>query len=286
MFISKLEKILEKYKIGEKITRKEKENFYQGNYNLRNSNVKYSLNCEELREYSICYNSIEYFAENYCKIKLRDYQKQALKNYKDNRFNIWLKSRQIGSIIVTAIFILHEAIFHGKYSVIYSNKKCTSVEILNKIKRIYENIPFFLQKGLLCYKNSKISMENGGEISVIGKSIDTEYSTNTNLGVGRKIDILFIDETAHIEWKYYRDFIPAISTYKDSKIILNSTPNGFNEFYEMVKLSESRRSAFNLMKTYWWEVEGRDEHWKNEEIKKLGSLKQFLQEYELNFVQK
>jgi hypothetical protein len=277
MFISKLEKILEKYEIGEKITRKEKENFYQGNYNLRNSNVKYSLNFEELKEYSICYNSIEYFAEKYCKITLRDYQKQALKNYKDNRFNIWLKSRQIGSTVVTAIFILYEAIFHGKYSVILTNKKCTSIEILNKIKRIYENIPFFLQKGLLSYNNSKISMENGGEISIIGKSIDTE------LGSSRKIDILFIDEAAYIEWKYYKDLIPTISSYKDSKIILNSTPNGFNEFYDMVKLSESGKSVFNLMKTYWWEVEGRDEYWKNEEIKKLGSLKQFLQEYELNF---
>ena len=73
----------------------------------------------------------------------------------------------------------------------------------------------------------------------------------------------------------------------DSKTVICSTPNGKNHFYELVKYSllpddHPDKNDFTTIKTYWYEVEGRDENWRQEQIKMLG-IDKFNQEYNLEF---
>ena len=79
--------------------------FHEGDTNFRAENVVYEYSEKELREIAKCASDVVYFANNYCeamtdngiqKIKLRPYQEDVLRAFQNNRFNVFLASRQIG----------------------------------------------------------------------------------------------------------------------------------------------------------------------------------------------
>ena len=73
---------------------------------IRRSGVSFRMSQNEQQEYVRCALDIHYFTEKYCKTKredgsvgsitLRDYQKEILDNFVNNRFNILMASRQVG----------------------------------------------------------------------------------------------------------------------------------------------------------------------------------------------
>lgn len=127
--------------------------YLKGNMGVRKGGIAFAMTKEEQDEYIKCAVDINYFAEKYCKIKLedgstnnmrlRDYQKEILDLFNNNRFSILLASRQIGKCFShsSAIVICGE---NGKVV-----KKVPFFEYLfeiNENKNIYDYIKYFLYK--------------------------------------------------------------------------------------------------------------------------------------------
>jgi hypothetical protein len=272
-----INKEIQKYHRGEKI-----ENIYYRNIEGLKNSMVFCHTHEELLEYAKCVNDPIYFFETYCntqtcdgirKITLRDYQKQIINDYIEKKFNIYAASRQTGMSTMIALIALYEAIFHKKSISLVNNKLCCSVEKLDNLKNIYKNLPFFLKPGVIRFDTRNIEFDNGSLISAV-------YYTNT---VGHARDILFLDDFAHAikTEAFMREIVPTI--LPSAKIMISSTPNGYNHFYEMFTNAHQGLNMFTPHSIYWWQVPGRDKEWKAREIKNLGSEDLFKQEYELQF---
>jgi hypothetical protein len=236
---------------------------------LRRAGVAFRMSPEEQQEYVRCALDVHYFVEKYCKvkredgsigsIKLRDYQKEILDNFVNNRFNILMASRQVGKTISSAIFMLHKILFdNDKNIMIVANKGDTAVEIVDKIKSIYTLLPFFLKPGIKTWNQKSLTFENGCRIK-------TSARTKTP-AIGFTIDVLYLDEFAHIPSNiiepYYTAAFPTTAAVQNSKIIITSTPNGMNLFHRLLTDAERtpgdpKKNNFKSMRVYWYQVPGR-----------------------------
>ena len=236
---------------------------------LRRAGVTFKMTTTEQQEYIRCALDVHYFTEKYCKvktedgsvgnIKLRDYQKDMMDNFVNNRFNILMASRQVGKTISSSIFMLHTILFNNDKNVmIVANKGDTAVEIVDKMKSIYTLLPFFLKPGIKTWNQKSLTFENGCRIK-------TSARTKTP-AIGFTIDVLYLDEFAHIPSNiiepYYTAVFPTVSAIKNSKIIITSTPNGMNLFHKLLTDGERpdgdpRRNNFKAHRVYWYQVPGR-----------------------------
>lgn len=97
---------------------------------------------------------------------------------------------------------------------------------------------------------------------------------------------LIIDEMAFVEPEsiledFWRSVFPTISRSKTSKVLIASTPNGTgNLFHRLYDGAEKGENGFVYEKVIWSDVPGRDEKWRNDQVKALGSTESFLQEFE------
>jgi hypothetical protein len=236
---------------------------------LRRAGVSFRMTADEQQEYVRCALDVHYFVEKYCKvkredgsvgsIKLRDYQKEILDNFVNNRFNILMASRQVGKTISSAIFMLHKILFdNDKNIMIVANKGDTAVEIVDKIKSIYSLLPFFLKPGIKTWNQKSLTFENGCRIK-------TSARTKTP-AIGFTIDVLYLDEFAHIPSNiiepYYTAAFPTTAAVQNSKIIITSTPNGMNLFHRLLTDAERPegdplKNNYKPMRVYWYQVPGR-----------------------------
>jgi hypothetical protein len=236
---------------------------------LRRSGVSFRMSDDEQQEYIRCALDVHYFVEKYCKVKredgsignilLRDYQKEILDNFVNNRFNILMASRQVGKTISSAIFMLHKILFdNDKNIMIVANKGDTAVEIVDKIKSIYTLLPFFLKPGIKTWNQKSLTFENGCRIK-------TSARTKTP-AIGFTIDVLYLDEFAHIPSNiiepYYTAAFPTTAAVQNSKIIITSTPNGMNLFHKLLTGAERPegdplKNNYKPMRVYWYQVPGR-----------------------------
>jgi hypothetical protein len=255
----------------------------------KKANIVFEYTPEELEEIRKCKADPVYFASKYAQvmteegiqqITLRDYQEEIIRSFKENRFNILMASRQIGKTVMSGVFIAWYLIFHADKNVLaVANIASTTKEVLDKIKSVFENLPFFLKPG--CISNNVMSMKFDNGCRLIGRT------TTKNTGIGFTIHVLYIDEFAHINPSYldffYRAIYPTISASSNSKIIITSTPNGMNRFYEIYMEALEHKNAYVPLRVDWWQVPGRDEAWKKMTIANLGSEEDFNQEYGLQF---
>ena len=224
---------------------------------------------DEQQKYVRCALDINYFVEEYCRVKredgsvgpifLRDYQKEILNNFVNSRFNILMASRQVGKTISAAIFMLHKILFdNDKNIMIVANKGDTAVEIVDKIKSIYSLLPFFLKPGIKTWNQKSLTFENGCRIK-------TSARTKTP-AIGFTIDVLYLDEFAHIPSNiiepYYTAAFPTTAAVQNSKIIITSTPNGMNLFHKLLTDAERpegdpQKNNYKAMRVYWYQVPGR-----------------------------
>ena len=255
----------------------------------KKANIVFEYTPEELEEIRKCKNDPVYFASNYAQvmtedgiqqIKLRDYQEEIVQSFKDNRFNCLMASRQIGKTVMSGVFIAWYLVFHTDKNVLaVANVASTTKEVLDKIKSVLENLPFFLKPG--CISNNVMSLKFDNGCRLIGRT------TTKNTGIGFTIHVLYIDEFAHINPSYldffYRAIYPTISASSNSKVIITSTPNGMNRFYEIYMDALNGKNTYVPLRVDWWQVPGRDEAWKKMTIANLGSEEDFNQEYGLQF---
>jgi hypothetical protein len=270
VFTTKMvEEVTKQLSDGEQIPRIQNP-WYKGEIGVRRMGTAFKMTPEETEEYIKCATDIHYFANNYCKIKLedgsvgqmrlRDYQKEILDLYYDNKFSILCASRQVGKTVSAAIMILHFMTFNNdKGIMIMGNKLDTAIEIVDKVKSIYKLLPFFLQRAIKVWNQKSLTLDNGCRIKTSGRSKAP--------AIGFTIDLLYLDEFAHIPSTilepFYRAAFPTVSAVENSKIIITSTPNGFNLFHKILTEAEledddPRKNTFKPMRVYWNQVPGRN----------------------------
>lgn len=257
---------------------------------FRKPNLKFKLTEEEEQEFIKCANDVVYFVEKYCKtmtdegiknITLMPHQRRVLKDLQRNRFTVWLSPRQTGKTTTSAFFMVWYNLFnYDRNSLIVANKEATSIEILDKIYIMYKDIPFFLKSGLIVANNGTLKFDNGCRIIA--------QATTPNAGRSFTVHLLFADEFAFIQDNivnaFYKSIYPTLSSSKISRMIISSTANGFNKFFEIYDGATKGKNEFYPIRVDWWEVPGRDENWKNREIANLGSETAFNQEYGNEFL--
>lgn len=263
--------------------------FHDQNPDLKRANVLWEYTPEEILEIKKCAEDVIYFAK-YCQvmtddglsyIKLRDYQGSVLREYQNNRFNIFLAPRQVGKSITSSIILVWYLLFnHDKNAMILANVGDTAEELMDKIKSIIKGLPFFLKPGMVV--NNVMSMRFDNGCRILAKT------TTKTSGIGFTIHFLYMDEFAHINPNFieafFRSTYPTVSSSKVSRIIITSTPNGMNKFYEIYQGALTGDNSFNPIRVDWWQVPGRDEAWKQKEIGNLGSEELFNQEYGNQFL--
>ena len=264
--------------------------FYEGNPNLRKGNIVFNYTPDELREIKKCAKDIVYFANTYCTvmtdhglqtINLRPYQEEMLRQFQAERFNVCLASRQVGKTICSSIFIAWYSVFNfDKNSLILSNKGATTREIIDKGKTILEHLPFFIKPGTLKWDVFNSKFDNGCRI--IGQT------TTKKAAIGFTIHLLFMDEFAHIPANFvdtfYENVYPTVSASLNSKVIITSTPNGFNKFYDIYTAADKGLSEYTPFRVDWWDVPGRDDKWAQQEVANLGSDEAFNRQYGNQFI--
>ena len=264
--------------------------FHENDPELRKGNILFEYTEWELEEIKKCAEDVVYFANTYChvmtdegirQILLRDYQIQILNQYQHHRKNVFVSPRQSGKTITSSIFLLWYLLFNfEKNAMIMANIGDTAAELMDKIKVIMKGLPFFLKPGLVVYNVMTMKYDNGCRIMA--------KTTTKTSSIGYTIHMLYMDEFAHINPNFINQFFksvyPTISSSQIARVIITSTPNGMNKFWEIYKGAIEGENEFNPIRVEWWQVPGRDEEWKRKEIAALGSEEDFNQEYGCQFL--
>ena len=263
---------------------------YLGNSLLKGCDISHDFTKEEVKEYIQCANDPVYFLENYVsivhvdegliKFKMYDYQKELVKTITDNRNVIVKTGRQVGKTTTTIGWLLHYILFNKEKVVgILANKAITAREILSRIQTSYQHLPKFLQQGLKEWNKGSMELENGSKIIA--------SSTSSSAIRGFSFSCILLDEFAHVQRHIANEFIrsvyPTISSGKKTKVIIVSTPNGFNLFYKFWNDAVNGNNSFVPFKVHWSNVPGRDEEWHKKIVSTIGE-DSFRQEYEADFL--
>lgn len=265
-------------------------NSYLGNNLLKGLGVPHKFTKKQVEEYIKCKDDVIYFLENYVKIvhvdeglvpfKMYDFQRKLINAITDNRNVIVKTGRQVGKTTTTLGWLLHYILFNqDKIVGILANKAITAREILSRIQTAYQHLPKFLQQGLREWNKGSMELENGSKVIA--------SSTSSSAIRGFSFSCILLDEFAHVQRHIASDFIrsvyPTISSGKETKVIIVSTPNGFNLFYKFWNDAENGRNTFFPFKVHWSNVPGRDDEWYKRTVSTIGE-DSFRQEYEAEFL--
>ncbi len=263
---------------------------YLGNTLLKKAAVQHNYTKKEIEEYIRCRDDIIYFLENHAKIvhvdeglipfSLYPFQKDLINTITDNRNVIVKTGRQVGKSTTTLGWLLHYVLFNQSKTVgILANKAATARELLSRIQIAYQHLPKFLQQGLKEWNKGSLELENGSKIIA--------SSTSSSAIRGFSFSCILLDEFAHVQRHIADEFIrsvyPTISSGKETKVIIVSTPNGFNMFYKYWNDAENGKNDFTPFKVHWSNVPDRDQKWKKKIESTIGT-DAFRQEYEAEFL--
>ena len=263
---------------------------YLGNPNLKKVNTPVEFTQDEIVEYQKCAKDPLYFMEKYVKIvsldeglvsfKMYDFQKKIVNTIHKNRFTICKLPRQSGKSTTTISYLMHFALFNPNSNIaILANKSSTARDILGRLQLAYENLPKWLQQGVINWNKGNIELEN--------KSTIVAAATSSSAIRGGSYNIIFLDEFAFVPTNiaelFFSSVYPTISAGKNTKMIIVSTPYGMNQFYKLWTDAENKRNDYIPIEVHWSEVPGRDEQWKEQTIRNT-SAEQFQQEFECEFL--
>ena len=266
------------------------DNVYLGNPNLKKANTPHEFTEEQVIEFIKCKNDPVYFAKNYIKIVSLDegltqfhpydFQEKLIKNFHENRFNICKMPRQTGKSTTSVSYLLHYAVFNDSTNIgILANKAATARDLLGRLQTAYENLPKWMQQGIISWNKGSLELENGSKILAA--------STSASAVRGMSFNILFLDEFAfvpnHIAESFFASVYPTITSGKNTKVIMVSTPHGMNHFYRYWHDAERGKNEYIPTDVHWSEVPGRDAVWKEQTIANT-SEQQFRVEFECEFL--
>ena len=263
---------------------------YLGNPQLKPAGTSYDYTEEELKEYVKCSTDPEYFIESHIKVvhvdlgvvpfDMYDFQKDMVKTIHNNRFSIFCTPRQVGKSTTVVSYFLWYILFNEDVNIaILANKGSLARDILSRLQLAYENLPKFLQQGVLIWNKGNIELENGSKIIA--------SSTSSSAIRGGSYNMILLDEFAFVPPNIADEFMssvyPTISSGTSTKIVIVSTPNGLNHFYKIWEDAKEKRNNYIPLSVHWMDVPGRNHEWKKETIRNIGK-ERWAQEFEGEFV--
>lgn len=263
---------------------------YNGNPNLKQIGTPVSYTLEQMREIQKCILDPIYFIETYCQIvsldkglvpfKLYDCQKEKVHTILNNRKVILMEGRQQGKTITSAACILWYTLFQENKTVaILANKSSAAREVLSRYELMYEMLPMWMQQGVKTFNKGDIELENGSKVFTA--------ATSTSGIRGKSVNWLYIDEAAiipnNVAEQFFTSVYPTISAGTTTKILLTSTPLGYNHFWKFWNEAEQGLNGFVPLFIPYDRIPGRDKAWADEQRSMLGELK-FNQEVLCRFL--
>jgi hypothetical protein len=223
---------------------------------------------------------------------LYDYQQKFVNSIHKNRFVISKWPRQSGKSTSVIGYICHYITFNQSVSVaILANRlKTAKDELYSKLQLAYENLPQFLQQGVVEWNKTSLKLENGSRVIC--------DATSSSAIRGGSFNFLLLDEYAflpsHVAEEFYSSTYPTISAGTTTKLVIVSTPNGMNHFHKLwvdANRVEGHKlkNKFIPIEVSWRDVpitaggRKRDDVWAAEQIANT-SPEQFEQEYGCSFL--
>ena len=268
---------------------------YLGNSNLKAAGVNINFSEKQIEEYVKCSQDPLYFIKHYVKIVSLDkglvpfdpyeFQEEMIEAVHTNRFVICKMPRQSGKSTTMVSFLLHYILFNQNMSVaILANKLATARELLGRLKLAYEYLPIWLQQGVVEWNKGSIVLENGSKVLAA--------ATSSSAVRGGSFNCIMLDEFAYVPQNVAEEFFssvyPTITSGKETKVIIVSTPKGLNMFYRIwvnanKRTGEEGKNEYYPIEVHWSDVPGRDDEWKKQTISNT-SLEQFRTEFETEFL--
>lgn len=264
--------------------------YYKNNNGLKAANQQIKFTSEQIMEYIKCSRDPIYFIENYVKIisldhgpvlfKMYPYQKRIIDALHNNTRILGKIFRQSGKSTVLAGYLCWYILFNEhKRAAILANKMDIAKEIFSRVQFAIENIPIWLQQGVIEWNKTSFELENG--------SVCFAAATSPSAIRGKSINLLMLDEFGHLTPKLADEFIksvfPTLSSSKESKMAIISTPKGLNHYYKLWADAENSINGFITVTGHWSEHPNRDQEWADQQRKELGEVG-YQQEIECNFV--
>ena len=261
-----------------------------GNPRLKSVGQPVEWTEESVLEYKKCMESPEHFIKNYVKVihvdkglisfDMYSYQQKMIQTFMNNRFVICKMPRQSGKSTTIISYLLHYILFNENVQcAVLANKLSTARELLGRLQLAYENLPKWMQQGVVVWNKGNIELENGSKILAA--------ATSSSAVRGSSFNIIFLDEFAHvpnnIADQFFTSVYPTISSGISTKVFIVSTPLGLNMFYKMWIDAEEGRNSYVPIEVHWSETPGRDVKWRDETLKNIGET-QFTQEFEGEFI--
>ena len=266
------------------------QDIYLGNPNLKKANVPTNFSPKQVKEFIKCSQDPVHFIQKYIKIvsldkglvpfDMYDFQVDMVKKFDKDRFNIAKLPRQSGKSTIVTSYLLWYVLFNDNVNVaILANKAATAREMLGRLQLSYENLPKWMQQGIVGWNKGSLELENGSKILAA--------STSASAVRGMSFNVIFLDEFAfipnHIADQFFSSVYPTISSGKSTKVIIISTPHGMNMFYKLWHDAERGKNEYTTTEVHWSQVPGRDDVWKEQTIANT-SEEQFRVEFECEFL--
>jgi hypothetical protein len=240
-------------------------------------------------EYIKCATDPVHFFRKYCYIThttkgrvlfhLYPFQEEVLNEFRENRFSIINKSRQLGISTLVAGYSLWLMLFNKDKTILcIATKQETARGMVEKVQFMYENLPSWLKGNIKPMANNKLSFQLANNSRIVATSAASDA------GRSYAVSLLLVDEAAFIEGidRIYTSIKPTIAT--GGGMIALSSPNGVgNWFHKMYTEAEIGKNDFKAIKLKWDLHPDRDLAWEERERANM-SPREFAQEYDCDFL--
>jgi len=205
------------------------------------------------------------------------FQDECVESFLEERFNIILKSRQLGMSTLVAAYAVWLTLFQrDKNVLIIATKLSIAQNFITKVKTMIRSLPKWLVLPEIVTNNKQlIEFNHGSTIKAIPTSEDA--------GRSEALSLLIIDEAAFVRNfdELWMGLYPTIST--GGRVIILSTPNGVGgQYYKLYTDADAGLNEFNAIKIQWDAHPERDHEWFEKTTKNL-SDRQISQEYLCDF---
>ena len=269
-----------------------KDQVFVGATQIKRAGVILDLSEDHIKEFIKCKKDPVYFLKTYGRVvhvdkglvplKLYKYQEKMIRNFQNNRFSICLTCRQAGKTTAVVGFLAWYSIFHSEKDChVLANKESQSMEIMKRLRRLIEELPYFLQSGAVAFNKGNIAFENGSGVA--------GHSSSSSAIRGISAALLYIDEFAFLQndLDFWDSTYSTVSSGTTSKILITSTPKGargvFHSIWKGAVAKGDQWNGFMPLQALWYDVPGRDENWKKKTIAAIGPSR-FSQEHECEFL--
>jgi hypothetical protein len=238
-------------------------------------------------EYLKCASNPAHFMRKYCYIQhpqrgrvlfnLYPFQDKVLNLWKDNPYDIILKSRQLGISTLVAGYSLWLMLFHKDKNILcIATKQETAKNMVTKVKFMFENLPSWLK--ITAEENNKLTLRlsNGSQVKAVSAAGDA--------GRSEAVSLLIIDEAAFIDGigEIWASAQQTLAT--GGGAIVLSTPYGTgNWFHQTWVKAEAGENQFLPIKLPWYVHPERDEAWRKRQDELLGDPRMAAQECDCDF---